>query len=534
MELIINLARFIIILGVLIFIHELGHFMVAKKVGIYVFRFSIGFGKKLIGWSKNGTEYCLSLIPFGGYVKMAGQSDLPVTEEDIKDMGDDVDPDMLVDVPENQKFYNKTVAQRLGVVIAGPAMNFLLGLVLFILVYVLGMHVPAYMKQSIIGDVMDKSPAQEAGLKTGDKILKINDSPIAEWKQITRITLFNIGQPVKMTVERGSETFEQQITPAYYNKDANPGIGIMPYLEAKVEGIQESSPAGAAGLQPGDIVTTVNSEPVSYMNIARQIKTSETSVIHLTINRNGQSQNITVNPNVIGYVKGIEFDGNTVVFANSELYPEINAGDNLIAILDKTTTSLDETTSLLTDNIGRGVSLTFERTIGSFFRPKKVTFSEEAYIDSGYRIGAYFTSSDTTVLEKYPLHQAIIKGTSRTFMSVYELFASLYYLAVGRISPRELAGPVGIYKITADFAKSGFVMLLSLVAFLSVNLSIINLLPIPVLDGGHVLFLSLEGIMRRPLNKKFVETCQKIGFALLMCLIGLTLYNDIVHRIFGK
>lgn len=532
MELIINLARFIIILGVLIFIHELGHFLVAKKVGIYVFRFSVGFGKQLLKWKRSGTEYCLSLIPFGGYVKMAGQSDIPGEEDDT--ITEEDDPDLKIAVPEDQKFCNKTVLERLGVVIAGPAMNFLLGLVLFIIVYMFGMHVPSYMKQTTIGGVMEDSPAEKAGLMVGDEITHLNGEPISEWREITRVTLFNIGEPLEVTIKRGNNELVKQITPDYYSDTANPGIGVLPYVEPTIKEIISGSPAAQADLQPGDSIVAVNGEPSSFTSVAEQIRHSGTHTIDLKIIRNGQEHVVTITPNVIGGPKGITLAEHTVVELDKNLHPDLELGDTLISLNSEKFESLVDTEDPFRPYIGQTIKLGFERKIHSFLKTTTASQQIDAYIDSGYKIGVYFEPSDATVLEKYPVHIAIWKGAKRTFMSVYELFASLYYLAVGRISPKELAGPVGIYKITADFAKSGFIMLLSLVAFLSVNLSVINLLPIPVLDGGHVLFLTIEGILRRPLNRKVVETCQKIGFFLLMGLIGLTLYNDIVHRIFGK
>lgn len=532
MELIVNLLRFIIILGVLIFIHELGHFMVAKKVGIYVFRFSIGFGKRLFGFRIKETDYCISAIPFGGYVKMAGQEDVPVSESDENKEVEQLEE--AIDIPEDQKFYNKTVWQRFAVVFAGPAMNFMLGVVIFIVVYSVGMQVPAYMKNTRVGEVLDNSPASEAGIEPGDKIIAIDGEPVTEWRQITRKTIFSIDEELTMDIKRGTQILAVKITPAYYDEKSNPGIGILPYIKPFVKEVIADSPAAKAGLQANDIIVSVDGKSSSFTNVINHVKYAPQGPLNVTVMRNQDKKTVTINPDTIGVLPGLELAGTTVVSADSETYSDVKPGDTLVAVADTPVQQTTDLAGILTGKIGEPVELTFQRTTGSLFRQKTEQITASPVVEAGNKIGVFFQPNPETVLEQYPIHQAIVKGANRAFASVIELFASLYYLAVGKIKARELAGPVGIYKITADFAKSGFMVLLSFVAFLSVNLSVINLLPIPVLDGGHVVFLLIEGIRRKPLNEKFVETCQKIGFILLMALIIFTLYNDIVHRLIGN
>ncbi len=529
MEVIINMIRFIVILGLLIFVHELGHFLVAKKVGIYVFKFSIGFGKRLFGWKRGGTDYCISAIPFGGYVKMAGQEDMPGAEEKEEEL-----PEDYVNVSEDQKFYNKTVWQRMAVVIAGPAMNFILGLILFTIVYIVGMHVPEYMKKNVVGDVVENSPAWTAGIKTGDEIQYIGDKKITEWKDIVKTVLFNIGNEMDIKIKRDGDIIIKKITPAYYDKNANPGIGVLPYIKATVKDIIPKSPAETAGIHKNDTVIEINGGKVTFTNIMKKIKYAETDQINVALLRNNEKINVMVTPQIIGILKGIEIYEGIISEVDSKKFTNIKPGDKLIKVNETNFTNDDALFSFLNTQLDQQITMTFERSIRAGLKSKTEIITIPVLVERGKRIGVYFDADPTTVLEKYSIKESVIKGTKRTFASVFELFASLYYLAAGKISPKELAGPVGIYKITADFARTGFVMLLSFIAFLSVNLSVINLLPIPVLDGGHVLFLSLEAIIRRPLNEKFVEICQKIGFALLMLLIVYTLWNDIVHRIIGK
>ena len=531
MELLVNLLRFIIILGILIFIHELGHFMVAKKVGIYVFRFSIGFGKRILGWKRQGTDYCFSLIPFGGYVKMAGQEDVPTDESDEGV----ADPDLEVEVPEDQKFYNKTVAQRLAVVFAGPFMNFLLGLVLFIVVYFVGIHVPSFMKSTVIGDVLNNSPAETSGLQIGDEIVSIDGNEIHEWRQITKVTLFNIDKELDLKIKRGNEVIHKTVTPAYFNERSNPGIGILPYMRTEVKEIVTGAPAEKSGLEINDIVIAVNGKNVSFNTIVDEIKYSNSRSLTLDVIRDGESKRISsIQTQKIGVIKNLQIYQGRIVGFDPKTFSTLHLNDPLVSI-DSTIFQTDEQiTDYLTAHINQDVVLAFRHEEKKLFRKVTSEYTILAKVLAGNKIGVVFEPEQATALEKYPLHQAVWKGTKRTFGAGFELFAALYYLISGKISPRELAGPIGIYKITTDFAKSGFVMLLSLIAFLSVNLCVINLLPIPVLDGGHILFLSIEGIRRKPLSDKFMLTCQKIGMALLLLLIVYTFYNDIVHRLIGK
>ncbi|MCB1196388.1 RIP metalloprotease RseP [bacterium] len=530
MELILNLMRFIIILGILIFIHELGHFVVAKHVGIYVFRFSIGFGKRLIGWKTKETDYCFSLIPFGGYVKMAGQEDVPTSEQDSES-----DPDYAVQVPEDQKFYNKTVLQRLAVVLAGPLMNFILGLVLFIVVFYVGMHVPAYLKSTVIGDVVDNSPAQASGLQIGDEILSINGKDISEWRQITRVTLFNINEQLDLKIKRNGDIIHAQVTPAYFNERTNPGIGIMPYIQTQVKDVIIGSPAEKKGMLLNDTIVAVNGKKVSFHTVVNEIRFASEPTISIDIIRDGTNKRIeNILAEKIGVIKHLDFYQGVVVGFDPKVFPDLQLNDKILSIDSNFFNSDQDITEYLAARVNQEVVIALQRDTKKLFKKSTFDYIISAKVQQGNKIGVLFEPAQTTVLEKYPLHTAVWKGTQRTFSSGFELFAALYYLALGKISPRELAGPVGIYKITTDFAKSGFVMLLSLIAFLSVNLSIINMLPIPVLDGGHVLFLTIEGIRRKPLNERVVLICQKIGFALLMLLIVYTFYNDIVHRLIGK
>jgi len=393
---------------------------------------------------------------------------------------------------------------------------------------------PSYLKNTVVGEVIPNSPAAEANIQIGDTILKVDGQPVNEWRQITRKTIFSIGEELELSIKRGNEILTTFVVPSYYDENANPGIGVFPYIKSLVNEVVPDNPAEKSGLQPNDVIIAVNSEPVSLTNISRVIRQNKSSKIVLKVLRGEAKQNINVTPDKVGGIEGIEFAENVASRIDSDIYPDLKMGDKLVKIDEVDVQNMDDINGLIENKANQTVQLTFERVEGNFFNKKVNTISVKSNIKSFNKIGVYFKADDSTVLERYPIHIACAKGVKRAFVSVGELFASLYYLIIGRISPRELAGPIGIYKITADFAASGFIMLLSFIGFLSVNLSVINLLPVPVLDGGHILFLMIEAIRRKPLSDKVMEVFQKIGFVLLMALIIYTLYNDIVHRLIGN
>lgn len=351
-----TLLSFAVALGVLVFVHELGHFAVAKRLGVKVLRFSIGFGPVIAARKGGETEYALSAIPMGGYVKMLGEEDADEAE--------------ALAEPE-RAFSTQPVGRRSAIVFAGPAMNFVFAFLVYASLFTLvGVELPS--NKPIVGGVTMGMPAAQAGLQGGDRIVAINEQPTATWEELSKTVVASNGAPLKLTLERDGKPLEITITPA----------------------LQDSR--------------TLYGEPAGKV-----------------------------------YRIGIE--------ASHEW-----------------------------QHVGplQGISVAAEQT---------------------------WTAS-----------VMVVKG--------------LALMVQGRVPLRELGGPIAIARAAGDQARAGLRQFLSMLAFLSINLGVLNLLPIPALDGGHLAFFGVEGLLRRPLRQRHREIAQQVGLLVLLTLMVFVFYNDI-HRL---
>ena len=350
-----SLLAFVLSLGILIFIHEFGHFLAAKIFKVKVERFSLGFGPRLLGKQVGDTDYRISALPLGGYVKMLGES----ADEEI--------PEDL----QRVSFAHQPLRKRITIVAAGPSFNLLLAVVLYTLVFgIFGLAKTT----THIGSVTPDSPAATAGLQPGDKVIEVNGTPVKEWNQLSRLIQDSNGKPVQLEVLRGDKTFTVELTP--------------------------------------------------------QMKETQTIL--------GEK----VRRPLIG-----------IVASNNVIFEKINP------------------------------------------------------LEAGYY------------------------AVSQTIGMIKLTFVVLGKLMVGAISPRTLAGPIGIAEMSGEVAKAGPLAFLSFLALLSINLGILNFLPIPILDGGHLLFFFIEAVMGRPLSIRKRELAQQVGLFLLIALMVFVFYNDI-YRLF--
>lgn len=437
---------FIVVLGAMIVLHEFGHFIVAKYFGIRVDVFSVGFGKRLWGMKRGDTDYRISLIPLGGYVKMAGEN----LDEQVTGAPDE--------------FMSKPKWQRLCVAFAGPAMNVLTALAIPTVLAMMHHEVPAYLdKPALVKAVEPNSPAEKIGLQTGDLIVKIDGQENPSWRDIEDTVAVNPDSNVPISIKRNGE-IKQLVLPVEGRSVEQEKIGYGGFKpeETKivVKEVKPGEPAALAGLQVGDQIIGVNGNRIEQsgygaIEIVRTIKGSSDQPVTLTVRRGGETLDI-------------------------KAVPVVADGDPRLGF--------------------------FQEIIGFEMVNQRLSL-----------VAAFKYSVDTNL--------RILDLTKTALAQVF----------VGKRSARDtLTGPVGIAQIVGQAAQRGAEPVFELMAILSLNLGIFNLLPIPVLDGGLIFMLLLEsvlGVFGLSLTLRIKERMMQVGFVMLMLLMGFVIFNDISKRI---
>jgi len=431
--LVFTIFIFFVVLGILVIVHELGHFFAAKSIGVRVDKFSIGFWPKLFGIKRGETEYMVSLIPWGGYVKIAGQEE-PEGEK-----------------PEHHELCSRGKLQRLYVYVAGPFANLALAVVLFPFIYMLGISVPAYVDQpATVGWVQKDSPASEAGIISGDRIVEVMGTSTPTWEDALMEIASRPNQEITMLVERGGQRTALSLKVAEESNYGAGVIGVEPPMPPIIERVASDRPADKAGLRSGDLVLSIDGERISdWMQLRDAIKGCDGRPLTTRLRRDGAMLTL-------------------------EVLPE---------------------------------------------------FSEE--LDS-YAVGIAAPGHPTKTV-KYSYGRAIYKGAERLVSTIHLTLKVLRRLVTGQASIKSLGGPIMIARVSGQYARAGTTPLLQLIAFLSIQLFILNLLPIPVLDGGHVMFLGIETATKRPVSLKFKEISTRIGFAVLIGFMLFVSYNDVLR-----
>ncbi|PSU45647.1 zinc metallopeptidase RseP [Photobacterium frigidiphilum] len=446
MSILWNLGSFILALGILIAVHEFGHFWVARRCGVYVERFSIGFGKSL--WrkvGKDGTEYTLAMIPLGGYVKM------------LDERVDDVPADK-----KHMAFNNKPLWQRSAIVAAGPMANFIFAIFAYWVVYLIG--IPAV--RPIIGDVAPQSIAAEAGISSGMELKSISGIKTADWESANMAMISHIGdKEMVITVTEPNNDYEVQRTLNLSTWSFDPEservlttLGIAPYSPAITLSISQLVDGGAAidaGFRLNDKIVAIDNTPISqWQEVVDAVRSHPEQALLFDLEREGQRVSVTLTPK-------------SKKLANDEL-------------------------------IGY-----------AGFAPEV-----EAWPES-YRINLQFGPID-----------AVGKATEKTWQLVTLTFGMVTKLVTGDVALKNLSGPISIAKGAGMTADYGLVYFLGFLALISVNLGIVNLLPLPVLDGGHLMYFAIEAVTRRPVSERVQDLGYRVGSAILVALMAVALFND--------
>jgi regulator of sigma E protease len=437
MQFLETLFYFVITLGILVFVHELGHFIAAKLTGMRVDRFSIGFPPRAFGKQIGETDYCVSWIPIGGYVKIAGMID------------ESFDTDFTDKPPQPWEFRAKPIWQRMVVLSAGVIMNIILAILIYWGVnYVQGKTV---YETTEIGYVAAGSSAAGAGIQPGDRVLRINESATTNWEEVIGNLYFeSLGDDVTMLVLRNGEEHEILIPRNAIPETGPSAFGIVPKeTELFIRTVDQGAPADELGLKPLDVLLTLDGTPVRF----------DSSLINIVKSH-----------------------------AGTPLAIEWKRGDS---VMSGTTTPTEE---------GR----------------------------IGISFGARYTGPIKRI--EYSFFQALPAGFNE-IVTVSGLFLHhIGQLITGKVAfSKSVGGPIRIAQMASQSAELGMLTYFRFMALLSISLAIINIMPVPALDGGHILLLSIEGVFRREIPVRVKIGIQKAGFLLLLAFMAFVVYNDIVH-----
>jgi regulator of sigma E protease len=556
----VDLLYFVLLVSSLIFIHESGHFAFAKIFGVKVLTFSIGFGPKIVRIRGKETEYCVGLLPFGGFVKMLEESrrNEPILPED-----------------RFRTFESQSLWKRVVIVLAGPAMNVLFPIALYTSVF---LEEKQFLPPMV--GVVEPGGAAEGKLEPGDHIVAVDGDAVTSYPEVRRVISRNANKPVKLGVERDGRTLDVTVTPADVAEvreldivEHKGRIGFDPHFPAAVIGVsRHDSPAGA-GLRSFDLVTAVNGRRIERFvdlvdalsqNRGDQVVVSYLRPVDVPRALGGLCElavlepgaaTLTPLPRAAGATlpadanaraadtmerTGIESADMYVAFvpqASSEWRAGLRPGDR-ITTLDGAPQRLWRT---MEDGLVAGADRTRELqwtrdgvAMRGFFQLRKEQWDDEFgqhYERYVFRTDHWLPSApDRMVPNPHPLGNALRQGVEETGSVIKFIAIGLLRLVQGRVSLSSVSGPITMYDIAGQAGAQGTTYFVWAMAVISVNLGLINLLPIPVLDGGHLLFFLFEAARRRPLPLRIREVASLVGMVMLMLLMLVAFKNDVERR----
>ncbi|MCP4266921.1 MAG: RIP metalloprotease RseP [Candidatus Brocadiaceae bacterium] len=591
-----NVILVLIGIGLLIFVHELGHFLVAKKVGVRVYAFSLGFGPAIFSKQIGETNYKISLLPLGGYVKLAGEQ-----REDSN-------------TGEDWEFMSKKPWQRAAVLVAGVTCNTIFAFIVFVIAFRLG--VPFTTAE--IGQTLPGGPAWEAGIRPGDKIVRIDNVTDPDFEDIfISVALNDSPEGINMEIERDDATFDVNVIPKYdasvgvqrigiapastleVNKiftvenadtpvqiselhvndiiqmvngktvatnsefieivQANPGnelsltvlresrdidikvtpssvtrwmIGIS-CATPKIDGVKKDSLAYSLGLEKGDEVVKVNSQDIhGFSELIRSISDAPDGIVTLQIKRDNDTKHIKLTKRGEETVK--EFSGGIfphyglIVDSTVEGLPAdkngIKPGDTITSIGGEKVTEWSQLLALVSASKGNEFEMVWthnDETVTKTIKPQKNEKNAQGVLGIQFR--------QKQVIRKYGFTKACAVGTQKTITNIKRIYLTIQGFISKKLSTKALGGPVLIAQASYASAQSGISKLMYFMAIISINLAVINILPVPVLDGGHLMFLGIEKIKGSPMSERALAIANYIGLAMVLSLMIYATKNDIMR-----
>ena len=443
---------FLAILTILVFVHEMGHYYVARRTGVKVEAFSIGFGPELFGWNdKHGTRWRFAAVPLGGYVKMFGESE-KLVEEDGSERPLNRDE-------KAYSFHHKRLGQRAAIVFAGPFVNYVFAvLVLGILFATAGQT----FSPAIVGPLTAGGAAEKAGLKTGDKIVQVAGRAVERFEEVRQAVGLRPGERVAMVVERGGERLGIDVDVGVRilldkrgNETPFGDLGAGRFVAPVVGAVSPDGAAAEAGLKPGDVFLRVKGEPIATFDDVRRI--------------------VRANPEV-------------------RIEVVVRRGSEAIAL---------------------------------WVTPRWSEVKEEDGTE--IKVGGMSVAAQAVFRRQHGVGEAFVQAVRETYGLSVDTFTAIGQMIAGTRSARDLSGPLRIAEISGEMAKIGLYEFVWFLGVLSLSLCLVNLLPIPMLDGGHLMFYGFEALRGRPLGQRAQEYGFRIGLALVITLMVFATWNDLVH-----
>lgn len=549
-----NMPYFILLIGALVFFHELGHFAVAKACGIKVTRFSLGFGPRLFKFTYGETEYTLSLLPFGGYVKMLGEG-----------VGNEAEG-----ADSARAFSNKPLLHRCAVVLAGPVANFILAVVIYFCMFI-GPHTFGDTK---LGVVTEGEPAWQAGIRPGDRIVAVFNKPIAQWEDLRDAIIAHPDQNLQVTYERDNKRIDTMVQTqsrheqnAFQEQESRGKIGVsLMYLRPQLAVVDSQSPAAKAGIKTGDLITAVNGHAVqAWFEVKRAVAEADPKApMALTLRRGTSDINVTLTPeapladlpqelygsaDVPGGYTGLTNRNALIVRVDKDTPAAkagLQAGDRLLSVAIKAPNAAP-----IVRNIGMWevdlapigfdpkseLTLTYqrERTVAhqSLFLAAEHRSDDLKNEQTSYVMGAYNDSLATTSTYTYdrPIYpiEALGESVKQVGEDMTMIATGIKKMFQGALPVSSMGGPIMLFVIAERSASQGRSYFLRTLCMVSVNLGMLNLVPVPVLDGGHLLFFAIEAITRRTPSIKIREYANLIGLGLVLMLMVLVFKNDLMR-----
>ncbi len=433
MAFISTILVFSVVLGIIVIVHEFGHFIAARLMGVRVETFSFGFGKRLFGKKIGDTDFRISVFPLGGYVKMAGE--------------DEYDPDNL----KTDEFQAKNRAQKIFILLMGPLMNIILAILILTIINISGVEIEKYKSEPPeIGLIAEESPAEKVGLEVGDLILTIDGKKVQDWKELELEIGSNPDNLIKIVYERGEKQFSTELMVESDNEYNIGDAGIYWKYRVMVGSVKADSPAFLAGIQPDDIIYSIDGDDITPFNITKIISANPGNPLNFRIKR-GES------------------------FIEKEITPQ-KAGDRI-------------------------------------------------------EIGVGLIQYSPMISIKYGFFDAVSKSIRDTIRLTSLVFDAFRKMIIGKLSAKNLSGPIEIAKFSKRAFDSGLSEFFMLIAFISLQLGIVNLFPIPALDGGHLMIYSIESLIRREFSMKVKLALINVGFFILLTLMAFVILNDIAKNL---